>query len=153
MREGAEGMYVGEEVVYQAVHDGKGADGLGGRFGAGRGCELCQGVCGIGGRRGVRLVRIHLSLFEPSFLLNGFGMAVGRTATAAWSLEGTRNVEGSARSAGRARFVALEAWSVRSLGERVEHTFTLRMLHESQAFRKRFVLELAGSCRWFRAEA
>ena len=34
-----------------------------------------------------------------------------------------------------------------------EGTFTLRMLHESQAFRKRFVLGLAESCRGFRGEA
>ena len=109
MGEGTQRVYVGEEVVDQVVHDGQRAYGLGGGLGTGRAGELCEGVCGIGGRGGERLCWVDVpSPVQALLLLDGFGMAVGRPTAAARSLEGARDVEGGAGPARRARLVAFD---------------------------------------------
>jgi hypothetical protein len=110
--EGTQRMYVGEEVVYQAVHDREGAYGFGGRLGARRGGELGERMGGIGGRRRCERLRrvdvdVDVALLYPALLLDCFGMAVRRPAAAARSLEGARDIEGGACPARGPRFIAL----------------------------------------------
>ena len=99
MGERAQRVYIGKEVVDEGIEGGQGAYLLGREVGWLGRLELCQGVCGVGGRlrgRGFRVDGVEAPL------LDGLGMSIGRAAPSAGAIEGAWDLESYTGPTGRA---------------------------------------------------
>jgi hypothetical protein len=134
-------MYVRKEVVNEGVQGGKRAYLLGGELGwMGR----LQRMGGMDRRlrRGPR----GLCLSNSS-LFYGFRMFIGWTASSTWAVEGTRYLEAYTGFAWRSGLIALGICQQTIIEYKTTSrlTFTLRMLHESQALRRRLGFDSCGN--------